>query len=190
MAQVVVFHHALGLTDGVAGFAAALRRAGHVVHTPDLYEGERFPSISAGVAHAEEVGFDVIVERGTAAVAGLPDGLVLVGFSLGALPAQKLAQTRPGARGAVLCHSVASPAELGGPWPAGLPVQVHLTAGDPWAEEDAEAARALRDETDAVEVFAYPGSAHLFAEPGLPDYDPDSAGLLLRRILEFLTRVG
>jgi dienelactone hydrolase len=186
MAEVVVFHHAQGLTPGVLAFADSLREAGHVVHTPDLYEGRTFPDIPAGVAHAEAIGFGVVVDRGSAAVAGLAGGLVYAGFSMGVLPAQKLAQTRPGARGALLYHAAVPTAAFGVPWPEGVPVQVHLMADDEWAREDTEAAEALRDEAGA-ELFVYPGSSHLFADSSLPDYDPAAATLLLRRTLDFLS---
>jgi len=188
MASVLLFHHALGLTSGVLGFAASLRAAGHLVHTPDLYEGRTFPDIASGVAHAEEIGFETIAERGVTTAAGLGEGLVYAGFSLGVLPAQKLAQSRPGARGALLYHSAVPPAMFGAPWPPGVPLQIHLMADDEWAREDAEAAQALVQEAGA-ELVVYPGSAHLFAEPGLPDYDPAAASLLLQRTQAFLARL-
>src|SRR6266545_1326212 len=98
MAEVVLFHHALGLTDPVRSFAAALRDAGHTVHTPDLYDGRTFDTIENGMAHSEEIGGSMaIVDRARVAVESLPSEVVYVGFSLGVLPAQSLAQTRPGA---------------------------------------------------------------------------------------------
>src|SRR5215207_5185562 len=120
MAEILLFHHARGLTGGCLAFAEELRGAGHVVHAPDLYEGRTFDSLAAGVGHAEEIGFDTVIARGAAVAEGLSDGLVYAGFSLGVLPAQQLAQTRPGARGAVLMHSCVPPSEFGGPWPEGL----------------------------------------------------------------------
>lgn len=189
MAELVVFHHAQGLTDGVVAFADALRGAGHVVHTPDLYDGETFADLDSGVAHARAVGFDVVIDRGSAAVAGLADDLVYAGFSLGVLPAQKLAQTRPGARGALLYHAALPAGMFGGKWPGGVPVQIHMMTDDEWAQEDAEAAEALRSEAGA-ELILYPGSAHLFADSSLPDFDEDAAALLLERTLAFLSRLG
>lgn len=188
MAEIVVFHHALGSTSGVTVFAGMLREAGHTAHTPDLFDGRTFDSLEAGVAHAEEIGLDTVMDRGEAAVAGLPADLVYAGFSLGVMPAQRLAQTRPGARGAVLVHSAVPPG-LFGEWPAGVPVQIHLMEGDPWAEEDAEAARILVSEAGA-DLFTYPGSEHLFADASLPSYDPEAAALLAERTLEFLARAG
>ena len=134
MAGVVLFHHARGLTPDVIAFADELRRAGHTVHTPGLFEGRTFSTIEEGMAHAGEMGFpDGVIERGTWAIEGLPAGLVHAGFSLGVLPAQKLAQTRPGARGAVLFHSCVPVSEFRPAWPDGVPVQVHAMNADPFS---------------------------------------------------------
>mgnify|MGYP001812172683 CR=1 FL=1 len=189
MAEIVLFHHARGLTDGVVGFAESLREAGHTVHTPDLYEGRTFPSISAGVANAEEIGFGTVIERGWTAMEGMAGALVLAGFSLGVLPAQSVAQKRPGVLGGIFYHGVAPPSMLGGEWPAGLPLQVHFMEEDPWADEDLEVARGLQAAEDAAELHLYPGSGHLFADPGSDAYDPEAATLLLERSLEFLARI-
>ncbi len=118
MAEIVLFHHAQGLTPGVLAFADELRRAGHVVHTPDLYDGYIAPSLDDGVAKAGSIGFDNILERGVRAADGLSEDVVYAGFSLGVMPAQKLAQTRPGARGALLFESCVPTSEFGPGWPA------------------------------------------------------------------------
>jgi dienelactone hydrolase len=189
MAEVVLFHHALGLTPGVIGFADELRRAGHTVHTPDLFEGRTFDTIDAGMGHAQEIGFPgEILQRGARAVEGLPAEVVYAGFSLGVLPAQLLAQTRPGARGALLFYSFVPVAEFGQAWPEGVPVQVHGMDADPFfaGEGDIDAARALVDETPDAELFVYPGDQHYFADSTLPSYDADAAALLTRRVLDFL----
>src|SRR4051794_28559207 len=125
MAEVLLFHHAQGQTPGFLAFADELRRAGHTVHAPDLYYGRTFDSLDDGVAYAGEVGFGEILERGVRAADGLPDGLVHAGFSLGVMPAQKLAQTRPGARGALLLHACLPVSEFGTSWPSDVPVQIH-----------------------------------------------------------------
>jgi dienelactone hydrolase len=185
--DIALFHHAHGLTDGVIAFADRLREAGHTVHTPDMYEGRTFDGLEEGVGYAQEAGFDVIAERGVAAAEELPEALAYIGLSLGAIPAQRLAQTRPGARAAVLCHS-ALPPEMFGTWPKGLPVQVHYMEGDPWAEEDSEAIDLIGG-MDGAEVFAYRGDAHLFADDTLPSHDPEAAALMIERILGFLEAV-
>jgi dienelactone hydrolase len=188
MAEVVLFHHALGLTPGVEAFADELRAAGHVVHVPDLYEGKTFESVDDGVANAREVGFGTILERGKAAAEILPSELVYAGFSLGVMPAQMLAQTRPGARGALLFYSALPASEFGDSWPEGVPLQIHMMEDDPWAEEDLPAARELA-QNDGAELFLYPGDRHLFADNSVADYDPGAAALLRQRALDLLAQV-
>ncbi len=185
---VVLFHHAQGLTPGVQHFADRLRRSGHVVTVPDLYEGRTFDTLEDGVAHAEQVGFDTILEMGRLAAQDLPKGMVYAGFSLGVLPAQMLAQTRPGAIGALLFHSCVPPAEFGGPWPRAVAVQIHAMDADPYFvdEGDIGAARSLVDTSDRAELFLYPGNNHLFTDDSLPSYDPSAAALLMERVLAFL----
>ena len=189
MAEVILFHHAMGLTPGVIAFADELRSAGHTVHTPDLFDGRRFDSIEAGLAHVGELGgMEGFAERGAAAIADLPSDVFYVGFSLGVVVAQQLTQTRPGARGAVLCYSFIPP-EFFGDWPDGVPVQVHGASDDPFfAEEgDLDAARAFADaHPDLAEVFIYPGDQHYFADSSLPSYDAEAAVLVLDRARAFL----
>jgi dienelactone hydrolase len=192
MAQVLLFHHALGLTAGCLRFADDLRAAGHIVHTPDLYDGKIFHTISEGVAHAGTIGFGAIQGRGRLAAEALPADLVYAGFSLGVVPAQMLAQTRPGAKGALLCYSAMPASEFGAGWPAGVPVQFHMMDADPWALEggDLDAARQIVSTVEGAELFLYRGERHLFADESTPDYDEAAATLLKRRALEFLHRVG
>jgi dienelactone hydrolase len=189
MAELVAFHHALGLTDPLRRLAAAWRDAGHTVHTPDLFEGRVFDSIGAGMAYAEDLGFPRgIIDRGVEIAEELPAELVYLGFSLGVLPAQYLAQRRPGARGAVLVYSCVPPAEFGGPWPEGVPLQVHGGEHDPIfrTEGDLEAARAIVESTDQAELYLYPVSVHYFADASLPSYHQPSADLLGERVRRFL----
>lgn len=187
MAEVVLFHHAHGLTPGCLEFADDLRAAGHVVYTPDLYEGRTFTDLLEGVAHSEEIGIETILERGAAAAGGLPNEIVYAGLSLGALPAQLLAQTRPGAAGAVLLHAAEPASDLGGTWPSGVPLQIHAMEGDEWV--DLDVARELAGSAGG-ELFVYPGNGHLFADEDSPDYEPDLAALLKGRVLAFLDGVG
>lgn len=192
MAEVLLFHHAQGLTSGVLAFADELRAAGHVVHTPDLYEGNTFGQLDDGVGYARQVGFDTIFERGRAAAEGLPDELVYAGFSLGVPTAQMLAQTRSGAKGVLLFHSCVPPEEFGGPWPASVPVQIHMMEEDEWVvppEQDLEVARKLAETVESAELFLYPGNGHLFADNSLADYDAAAAKLLMQRVLGFLGNV-
>lgn len=188
MAEVLLFHHVQGRTAGVVAFADELRRAGHTVHVPDLFDGRTFDTLEAGLAFVTEIGFEEAVERGVRAAADLPFELVYAGFSLGVMPAQQLAQTRPGARGAVLLHACAPVTEFGPSWPAGVPVQIHGMQDDPFfAEEgDLDSARALVASTPDAELFVYPGDQHLFADASLPSYDADASAVLTRRVLELL----
>jgi len=163
------------------------------VHTPDLFEGRTFQSIDEGLAYAKEVGFEDILERGVRIADDLRAELVYAGFSLGEMAAQKLAQTRPGARGALLFYSCIP---IGGewafgPWPDGVPVQIHGMDADPIfvGEGDVEAAREIVEKVDDAELFLYPGDQHYFADSSLPSYDAEATALLTRRVLEFLDRV-
>jgi dienelactone hydrolase len=187
MAEVLLFHHALGLTAGCLSFADGLRAAGHVVHTPDLYEGETFTNLADGVNHARQTGFDTILERGRLAADSLPAGIVYAGFSLGVMPAQMLAQTRPGAKGAILLHSSVPTAEFGCPWPRGVPLQIHTSDADEWG--DVDVARRLTQTIEGAELFVYPGDRHLFTDSSLPDYDQRAATLLKDRVLRFLESI-
>jgi dienelactone hydrolase len=196
MAEVVLFHHVQGLTDGVRAFAGELRAGGHTVHTPDLFDGERPATIDDGMALKERIGDEVLAERADRAVAGLPEDLVYAGFSLGVLSAQRLAQTRPGARGALLYEScVPITGEWAfGPWPAGVPVQIHGMDKDPYfaLEGDIDAARELVEIVGPglAELFVYPGDRHLFTDSSLPSYDADAAPLVVQRSRAFLDRVS
>jgi dienelactone hydrolase len=187
MAEVLLFHHAQGKTAGFMAFADELAASGHTVHTPDLYDGRTFAALDEGVAYAEQVGFGKIIERGRLAAESLPKELVYAGFSLGVLPAQMLAQTRPGAKGALLLHSAVPTSEFGGPWPEGVPLQIHMMEADEWAVgEDLDVARQLDETIESAELFLYPGDRHLFADNSLPDYDENAAALLRERVLAFL----
>jgi dienelactone hydrolase len=190
MTEVVLYHHVQGLTDGVRAFAEELERAGHTVHTPDLFDGRRFETIEEGMAFARDAGFGALAERGVAAAEGFGADVVYAGFSFGVMPAQQLAQTRPGARGALLIYSCLPVSEFGDAWPQDVPVQVHGKEGDPFFAEDIDAARALVDSTDRGELFLYPGEEHLFADSSLPAYDASAAKLLTERVLAFLAAVG
>jgi dienelactone hydrolase len=196
MAEVVLFHHVQGLTDGVRAFAEELRAGGHTVHTPDLFDGERPATIEEGIALTKRIGDEVLDERADRFVADLPDGLVYAGFSFGGGTAQRFAQTRPGARGALLyesCIPITGDWAFG-PWPEGVPVQIHGMDKDPFfaLEGDIDAARELVETVgpELAELFVYPGDRHLFTDSSLPSYDPDAAALVVQRSRVLLDRVG
>jgi dienelactone hydrolase len=184
MTELLLFHHALGLTDGCRTFADALRAAGHVVHTPDLYGGRTFTDLEEGVGFAQQLGFQTIIDNGRRVAEGLPAAIAYAGFSLGVMPAQMLAQTRPGAQGALLLHSCVPLAEFGGLWPLGIPLHIHVMEDDAWG--DVDVARDIARTVVDAQLFLYPGDRHLFTDNSLPDYDEGAATLLMRRTLAFL----
>lgn len=186
MAEVLLHHHIQGLTDGVRAFAEELRGWGHTVHTPDLFDGRTFDSIEEGFGFARDAGLDALRQRGLAAADDLDPEIVHAGFSFGVTIAQRLAQTRPGARGALLLCSCLPVSEYGEAWPAGVPVQVHGKEGDEFFDEDLPAARELVASTPTAELFVYPGDQHLFADSSLPEHDPEASALLLQRVRTFL----
>ena len=196
MADIVLFHHLQGLTDGVRAFADQLRAGGHTVHTPDLFDGERPATLQDGAALTKRIGGEVLDDRADRIVADLPKDLVYAGFSWGAATAQRLAQTRPNARGALLyesCLPVTGEWAVG-PWPDGVPVQIHGMDKDPFfaLEGDIDSARELVGIVgpERGELFVYPGDRHLFADSSLDSYDPDATALVVQRSRQLLDRVS
>jgi dienelactone hydrolase len=189
MADVLLYHHIQGLTDGVRAFADDLRQDGHTVHTPDLFDGRTFASIEEGFGFARDAGLEAIRARGIAAADELGPGLVYAGFSFGVTIAQELAQTRPGARGALLIYSCLPVGEFGDAWPEDVPAQIHGKEGDEFFDEDLPSARELDDSAAAVELFVYPGDQHLFADSSLDAYDAEATALLMERVRTFLASV-
>jgi dienelactone hydrolase len=190
MAEIYLFHSALGLRPGVVEAAERLRRAGHYVHAPDLYDGDIFDDLEEGVRKRDELGIPEIIRRAVAASERATENAIYAGFSLGAGCAEFLAATRL-ARGAVLMSGAAPLSWIGiEEWPAHVPVQIHSMEDDPWINADAiqAVARAVRATGEAAEVYTYPGGRHLFADPGLPDYEPNAAGLMWQRVLTFIAR--
>ena len=153
----------------------------------DLFGGATFATIEEGVAYEEQLGWDEMIKRSEAAIAPLPAEVVIGGFSLGAVYAQRLVQTRRGARGALLYHAGdIPPGEFELPWPSGVGLQIHVSEGDKWFNR--EGGDKLVSDVPDAELFLYPGSAHLFADPGLPDFDERAASLMTRRALAFFAR--
>lgn len=190
MTEVVLFHHVQGLTEGVRRLADELRAGGHVVHTPDFFTGATFASIDDGFAAVRARGEGAVDAWADALVADLPDALVYVGVSLGVMTAQRLAQTRPGALGAVLLEACVPASEFGSGWPVGVPVQVHGMEHDPFfgLEGDVDAARELVASVDDGELFVYPGDVHLFTDSSLPSYDEAATAMVVERALGLLAR--
>lgn len=191
MIDVVLFHHALGRTDGVLALADRLRSGHNTVHVPDLFGGRRFERLDDGVAYVQDIGFDAVLERGSAAAADLPGATFFVGISLGVLPAQHLAQTRSNCAGAALLEACVPATEFGDGWPALLPVQIHGMADDPFfaGDGDLDAARELVGTTRTGELFVYPGGAHLFTDATQTGHDPAATDLVVERVVELLERL-
>jgi dienelactone hydrolase len=190
MADVLLLHHALGQTPSFQAFADALRAAGHTVATPDVYDGRTFDDLDEGLGYAREIGFDTVRERGVRAADELPERLVYIGISMGQMAAQQLAQTRPGAAGAVFISSAIPLGEFADTWPDGVPLQIHGTDADPFfvGEGDIEAARELVEAADDAELFMYPGDTHMLVEYDANSGDPNFRAVT-ERVLEFLQRV-
>ncbi|WP_298227327.1 dienelactone hydrolase family protein [Gryllotalpicola sp.] len=188
MADIVLFHHAGGLTRGVIAFADRLRAAGHSVETPDVFGGYTFDDIEDGMRYAGELGDEELAERAFEAVSTLPAGLVYVGMSLGCALAAQVLLTRGDAQGAVFLYGAVAPGWFGEDWPDGVPAQSHQTEYDPRREVEVDT--AMEYEIPGAEMYLYPGSGHLFAEAGHEDYDPEAAQLALNRILRFLEAIA
>jgi dienelactone hydrolase len=191
MPEIMLYHHVMGLTPGVREFADRLRSGGHVVHTPDLFDAHSFTTLEEGMTHARSIGFDTIIDHGVAEAEALGPELVYAGFSMGVMPAQKLAQTREGARGALLFDSCLPVTEFGDGWPRGVPVQIHGMDADPIfaGEGDLDAGRELVDSTDQAELFLYPGDVHIFADSSLATYDETATEVMTDRVLAFLSKL-
>lgn len=190
MSEIVVFHHARGLTPGMLSFAERLRADGHIVHAPDLYDGRTFETTEDGVAYAQSVGFESIVERAVLFTAALDTVDAVVGVSLGVVPAYRLAQTTRGIR---LCAGISTalpvdPTER--PWPPQVALQLHLGARDPWVvDEDLPVARELADPDTgltAAKLYEYDVDAHLFIDASAEDYRADAADTAVERLLDAL----
>ncbi|MGI9616896.1 MAG: dienelactone hydrolase family protein [Acidimicrobiales bacterium] len=195
MVDVVLFHHVQGLTDGVKAFAERLAGETHRVHTPDLYRGARAANLEEGFEIKNSIGDQLLAARAEQALDGLGPGLVYAGISLGVMTAQKMAQTRPDARGALLyeaCIPIAGEWAFG-PWPNGLAVQVHGMDDDEFFahEGDLDAARELVMTVgpEVGELFTYAGNRHLFVDSSLPSYDVQATALVVERSQALLDRV-
>lgn len=183
MVDIVLFHSALGLTPGVSELAAALGATGARVHVPDLFDGETFAELAAGVAKRDALGIPELMRRAAAAVADVPTDCAYVGLSMGAAAAEWLALTRPGARAAVLAHGALPLAAMGATaWPA-VPLQVHASERDPWV--DLAIARELVAAARG-ELFTYAGDAHVFTDASAPEYDAKNAALFRERVMNLL----
>lgn len=189
MTTVALFHSALGLRPAIGTFAEHLRARGHAVHTPDLYDGEVFEDLDAGIAKRDAVGIDELFARAQRAVADLPADTVYAGFSMGAAAAQAMALSQPGAHGAILIDGAVPLSAIGlSTWPADVAVQLHAVTDDPWFPR-AEIDEFLDGVPDDVrEVHLYDGRGHLVFDDAWPDHDPDVAERLRDNVVDWLSR--
>lgn len=190
MADIVLFHHVMGLGPGTIALAERLGAFGHRVETPDLFAGMRFPDIPSGLAHLEAIGFETLVARAHDAVSGLGQHAVYAGLSMGVIPAVALSITRPGARGAIALESFVPPSFFG-TWPDGLQISIHGMENDPEfaGSGDLAAARDFAATHPEVELFTYPGASHLFLDATLPGHDPLATEQVIARLMDFLARL-
>jgi dienelactone hydrolase len=190
MATIALFHSVLGVRPGLLETAEMLRAHGHAVHVIDQYEGRVFDDYGPAIEFMEGIGFPALMRVALAATAGLPDDLVTMGFSNGAGMAEYVAANRP-VSGVVMLGGALDPAGIGIEWPERVDGQIHTTVDDPWRDDGIEAVRAAAECAGGrVEVFDYPGSGHLFADPSKADeFQPAEAELMWSRVLEFLGRV-
>src|SRR5436190_12389176 len=104
MAEIVLFHHAGGLTEGVVAFAGTLRDVGHTVQTPDLFGGRTFIDVREGVAYADSVGEETFAALAAEIVSPMAADVVYGGMSMGAARAAEQVLARPGAKGAFFLY--------------------------------------------------------------------------------------
>ncbi|CAN5166416.1 MAG: dienelactone hydrolase family protein [Nocardioides sp.] len=186
MAEILLFHHAGGLTPGVTAFADDLRAAGHQVHTPDVFDGHTFDDVTDGVAYIGSIGHPELYGRAEAAVGDLRLGasVVYAGMSMGCGLAANQLLTRPDARAGLFLYGAVTPQWWEATWPAGVPAQSHQSADDPWRE--AESDEAFINDVPGGDLFIYPGAGHLFLDRGHLDFNAEAAALATSRILDLL----
>lgn len=185
MSTIILFHSALGLRLAVKDFADILRSDGHIVHTPDLFDGEVFDTLEEGIAKRDALGIPELIGRAYGAVAKLPEDVFYAGFSMGAASAQMLAGTRPGAKGCVLMHA-ALPLEMMRieAWPKSVPVQFHACIEDPWVEADV--VETLKSQIPEFSEYWYEGDQHLFGDAQSVDYVEHHAEAMLELVRAFV----
>jgi len=188
VAEILLFHHAHGLTDGLAALAERLRARGHTVHTPDAYAGVTFTHITDAVAHAQRIGHDAIEEVARRAALRYRTADVTIGFSLGVFPAQLLAQELRRIRACALVGGALAPKALSGEWRHEVALQVHVAEPDEWVEPEDLA--ALIAHAPHAEVYRYPNRGHLFMDPFCAGYDADAADEFEERLGAWLARVA
>lgn len=196
MAQALLFPSVLGVRQGITDLADALTGAGHTVTVIDVLAGETFDDYASGIARSESLGFPAQMAASLEQARRVEGPFVAIGFSNGAGMAQWVAANRPtDARGVLMVGGGVPMRFLDISWPSGMPGQVHVTAQDPFHEEDRQLDDEVEDDVEqAGGQFAfveYQGSGHIFNDPTLPaEYQPQEAAIFTRRVLEFVAEVG
>jgi dienelactone hydrolase len=188
VAEIAVFHSVLGVRPGVLDAARRLTEAGHEVLVVDLFEGEVFDEYEPAMHLAEnEIGHRELLARAQRATAGLADGFLTLGFSMGTAPAEFIAMQR-GAGTVLFVGAVPMIAFHSDAWPGRVAVQLHGTLDDPWREPHLLEAfiKEVQASGAPLEVYDYPGNGHLFTDASLTqEYDEAIAELAWERVLTF-----
>ncbi|MCC6166657.1 MAG: dienelactone hydrolase family protein [Caldilineaceae bacterium] len=193
--SVLVLHAWWGLNDALRAFCTRLAESGFVAFAPDLYHGQ----VADTVAGAEALAGALDAQQGQAmadiieAVEFLKQrsgesGLAVIGFSLGAYYALKLAATAPeDIREVVLFYGTGG-GDFGGSQAAFLG---HFAENDEYEPQSGvdELETSIRQAGRPVTFYRYPGTGHWFFEPDRPDaFNPAAASLAWERTLTFLRR--
>lgn len=190
MAHVLVLPSVLGVRTGVIDAVKRLEGAGHKAHLADLYRGRSFDAYPQARAFAGELGNEELDRRAVEAAADLPEDLAVVGFSLGAVLAERIALYRPVIAVVLLSGGLSMRAIDEPGWPDRLPLQVHLAVGDPLmnsAEID-ELVTEARAAGASATRFDYLNGGHLFTDSSLPgEHDAGSAHRAWQRITDFIS---
>ena len=189
---VVLYHAWWGLNDDVKAFADRLADTGFSVVAPDLYRG----SITAEIEEAkqltrsvDEADADAIALAAIDRLADRPNApsrIGAVGFSFGAHSAMWSAAQRDAVGASIVYYGT-----TGGPFlaEAGIPVQGHFAADDPFEGPDDVAAfeGALRCRgARGNDPSNNPATGHWFAEPSRDAYRREAAEQALERTIAFL----
>lgn len=187
MAEILLFHHALGLTEGLQSLAERLRANHHIVHCPDSYSGKTFKHLDEGVRFAQELGHDALEEVANRAARQHRDADVVMGFSLGASQAQQLAQHKRRFKACLLMGGALPPESLGGDWRHTCALQVHVADPDEWVKPSE--VNGLIYHAPHGELFTYPNKGHMFVDTSSKDYDADAADQFEDRMVEWLAKI-
>ncbi len=191
-APVLVVHPWWGLNSTVKGVCDRLAAAGFLAFAVDLYHGKRATTIPEAEALRNALDFEEAeaeVARSAASLKGLAgetsQGVAVVGFSLGASFALKLATDEPEAVRSVVVFYGTRPADYA---PSRAAFLGHFAERDEFetAEEVESLERALRQAGRTVRFHRYPGTKHWFFEPDRPEFDDSAAELAWERTLTFL----